>query len=301
VTSWFKWSDLKDSPVFWHRRIPIWLDMQTVLRGGATIDNTSQLDLLGDLPDADGRPVLLACCDEVYFQRFAHQLAASACETSAGLHTHVHIYEPSSRCLEEAAMLRRRLGDGLTISYEPPGRSPYKQASAFFFTSGRFAVAHRILDRNRVPVMAIDVDGIVRRDLEPDISSLAEWDVGLILRPYQRRIWRRVLACAVLLNPTPAGRLFSARLSAAVERVLRRRPPFHSDQLLLHYLCEHGRQHGDALQIVDLGGRWADHEFRSDSLIWTAKGNARKLELVRMTDPVPSRVRQPDDVRIERS
>jgi hypothetical protein len=67
------------------------------------------------------------------------------------------------------------------------------------------------------------------------------------------------------------------------------------DQLLLHYLCEHSRRHGDALRIVDLDERWADHEFRPDSLIWTAKGNARKLELVRMTDPLPSGALHPDD------
>ena len=295
MTRWFKSSDLKDSPVFWHRRIPIWLGAQAVLRGGVTADYAPRLDLLGDLPDADGRPVLLACCDEVYFQRFAHHLAVSACETNAGLHTHVHIYEPSSWCLEDAAKLQRRLGDRLTISYEPPGRSPYKKASAFFFTSGRFAVAHRILDRNRAPVMVIDVDGIVRRDLTAEMSALGAWDVGLILRPHQKRIWRRVLACAVLLNPTPAGRLFSARLAAAAERVLRRRPRFHSDQLLLQYLREYYRRHGDALGIVDLGERWANHDFDPDSLIWTAKGNARKLELVRMTDPLASPALHSDD------
>ncbi|MEZ5833097.1 MAG: hypothetical protein R3D05_18140 [Dongiaceae bacterium] len=284
MTSWFKWSDLKDTPVFWHRRIPIWLATQAVLRGGVTADYVPRLDLRGDLPAADGRPVLLACCDEVYFQRFAQDLAISACEANAGLHTHIHVYEPSARCLEDAAALKHRLGDRLTISYEPPGRSPYKTASGFFFAAGRFAVAHRILEQVRAPVMVIDVDGVVRRDLEPEISALAEWDVGLILRPSRKRLWRRVLACAVLLNPTPAGRLFSARIAAAVERVLRRTPRFHSDQLLLHYLCEHYRRHG-ALRMVDLGERWADHEFHSESLIWTAKGQARKLELSQMLMP----------------
>jgi hypothetical protein len=295
VARWFKSSDLKDSPVFWHRRIPIWLDMQAIYRADVTANFAPRLDLLGDLPDADGRPVLLACCDEVYFQRFAHHLAASACETSAGLHTHVHIYEPSSRCLKDAATLRRRLGERLTISHEPPGRSPYKEACGFFFASGRFAVAHCILERNRAPVMVIDVDGIVRRDLKPEMSSLAGWDVGLILRPHQKRIWRRVLACAVLVNPTSAGRLFSARLAAAVERVLRRRPRFHCDQLLLYYLREHYRRHGDALRIVDLGERWANHDFDPDSLIWTAKGNARKLELVRMAGPLAAGALHSDD------
>ncbi|HET6620610.1 MAG TPA: hypothetical protein VFG64_11775 [Dongiaceae bacterium] len=295
MTRRFKWSDLKDSPVFWHRRIPIWLGAQAILGDGVTADYAPRLDLRGDLPAADGRPVLLACCDEIYFQRFAHHLAVSACETNASLHTHVHIYEPSSRCLEDAARLQRGLGNRLTISHEPPGRSPYEKASKFFFASGRFAVAHRILDRNRAPVMAIDVDGIVRRDLRAEMPSLDEWDVGLILRPSQTRVWRKVLACAVLLNPTPAGRLFSARLAAAVERVLRRRPRFHSDQLLLYYLREHYRRHGDELRIVDLGERWANHDFDLDSLIWTAKGHARKLELVRMAAPLPPGALRPDD------
>jgi hypothetical protein len=290
VSSWFDRKDKKDNPVFWYQRVPIWIGTQAILRTSLTGDDIPSLRFLGDLPNAGGKPVLLACCDEVYFYRFAYHLAISGHQASPGLSTHIHIYDPSSQCLEDAALLRRRLGDRLTFSHEPPGRSPYKMASPYFFTAGRFAVAQHILERNGGPVLVIDVDGIVRRDLQPEIAYLANWDVGLVLRASRRRQWRKVLACAVLLNPTPAGRLFSARFAVAIERVLRRAPPFHMDQIVLHYLCEHYRRHAAALRIADLGERWADHHFHPESLIWTAKGNARKLELAQMATPHTSRL-----------
>jgi hypothetical protein len=284
VARWFKSSDLKDSPIFWHRRAPIWLRAQIGFRSRLQAGQRSGPQLLGDLPEADGKPVLLACCDEVYFYRFARDLAATAHRTSPGVRTHIHIYEPSIRCIDDAAELQRRLGEGMTVSYELTGRSPYRTASPFFFTTARFAIAHHILERNRAPVLMIDVDGAVCSELEPEIRALANWDVGLILRPNQNRIWRRVLACAVLFNPTAEGRRFSARLAAALERVLRSAPRFHIDQIVIYYLCRYCRRHHENVQIIDLGERWADHEFTPESLIWTAKGNARKLELAERTD-----------------
>jgi hypothetical protein len=284
VARWFKSSDLKDSPVFWHRRAPVWLRAQGGFRRGSRTGRGAELRLLGDVPEPDGKPVLLACCDEIYFYRFARDLAASARRTSPGVHMHIHIYEPSGRCIDDAADLRHRLGKGMTISHEPAGRSPYQAASPFFFTTARFAVAHHILERNRAPVLMIDVDGVVCRDLEPEIRALAHWDVGLVLRPNQKRIWRRILACAVLLNPTEQGRRFSAQLSAALARVLRSAPRFHVDQIVTYYLCRYCERHGEHVRLTDLGERWADHEFTPAGLIWTAKGNARKLELAEKTD-----------------
>jgi hypothetical protein len=284
MARWFKSGDLKDSPVFWHRRVPIWLRAQVGFRSRLQTGRRSALQIRGDLPEADGKPVLLACCDEVYFHRFACDLAASARRTSPGVRMHIHIYEPSSRCIDDAMGLQHRLGEGMTVSYELAGRSPYRTASTFFFTTARFAIANHILERSRAPVLMIDVDGIVCRDLEPEIRALAKWDVGLVLRPKQKRIWRRVLACAVLLNPTEEGRWFSARLAAALDRVLRSAPRFHIDQIVIHYLCRYCRRHGENVRITDLGERWADHEFTPEGLIWTAKGNARKLELAERTD-----------------
>ncbi len=284
MARWFKSSDLKDSPIFWHRRAPIWLRAQAGFRSGLQNGQSFELQLLGDLPQADGKPVLLACCDEVYFYRFARDLAASAHRTSPSVHTHIHVYEPSSRCIDDAAELQRRLGEGMTVSYEQAGRSPYGAASPFFFTTGRFAIAHHILEKNRAPILMIDVDGVVCRDLEPEIRALATWDVGLVLRPKQKRIWRRVLACAVLFNPTEEGRRFSARLAAALERALRSAPRFHIDQIVIYYLSRYCLRRGEEVRIADLGERWADHEFTPEGLIWTAKGSARKLDFANKTD-----------------
>jgi hypothetical protein len=211
-------------------------------------------------------------------------LAVSGRQASPDLFTHIHIYDPSSRCLDDAAALRRRLGDQVTFSHEPPGRSPYKKPSPFFFIAGRFAVAQYLLEKTGSPVLMIDADGIVRGNLSPEIRALAGWDIGLILRPSRRHLWRKVLASAVLFNPTPEGRLFAARAAHAIERVMRRAPEFNTDQIMLHYLSEYYRRHGGALRIANLDERWADHNFDPQSLIWTGKGSARKIQLAQMID-----------------
>jgi hypothetical protein len=290
IRSWLDWKDRRDNPVFWFQRLPIWFRTRAALQADPSRNHARGPELLGSLPAPDGEPVLLACCDEIYFERFARQLAASACQASAGLHVHIHLFEPSGRCLEDAALLQHRLGNRLTFSHESAGRSPYPERSPYFFTAGRFAVAHRVLETCGVPVLLIDVDGIVHRDLVPEIESFGACDVGLILRPARKRPWRRVLACAVLLNPTPAGRRFSAQLAAAIEHVLQRAPRFHIDQTILHYLCRYYGRHPDALQLSDLGERWADSRFLPDSLIWTGKGSTRKLELARMAETLPATI-----------
>jgi hypothetical protein len=142
----------------------------------------------------------------------------------------------------------------------------------------------------------IDVDGIVRRDLEREIRALAGSDVGIILRPHQPRIWRRILACAVLLNPTVEGRRFSARLVAALDRILRSAPRFHIDQIVIYYLWRHCRRR---VRIAELDERWADHEFSPTGLIWTAKGNARKLELAEKIGALRADAVSPADVKVE--
>ena len=110
VRSWFDWKDWKDNPVFWFQRVPVWLETQAVARSIRQADNATSLQFVGDVPDSRGEPILLACCDEVYFYRFARHLAASGHQASPDLFIHIHIYEASSRCLEDAAALRRRLG-----------------------------------------------------------------------------------------------------------------------------------------------------------------------------------------------
>jgi hypothetical protein len=130
--------------------------------------------------------------------------------------------------------------------------------------------------------LILDIDGVVRRDLGPELARLADCDIGLIHRAWRKYHWRKVLASAILINPTPAGRLFAVRLSSVLERVLRRAPRFHIDQIAIFYLCQfYGRQSAE-LKVAALGMNWADHLFKSGSLIWSAKGATRKLNLERL-------------------
>jgi len=279
LQTWFVWKKRKDNPAFVFQRLPIWICTWLAMKQRQSADHVQRPDILGDLPAAGGNPVIMACCDDVYFARFANKFVKSIVNTCPNLYVHVHIYHPSRETLEAAAILKREVGHQASFSHELRGRSPYLADNPYFFAAGRFAVAARILAAINAPLLILDIDGVIRRDLGPELTQLATWDIGLIRRASRRYQWRKILAGAVLVNPTPAGRLFAARLSSVIERVLRWAPRFHVDQIVIFYLCQfYGRQSGE-LKIADLGMNWADHLFKNDSLIWSAKGMTRKFDL----------------------
>lgn len=279
LKTWFVWKKRKDNPALIHQRWPIWIKTRLAMQHKSRTDRHPSLQLSGDLPVETAPAIVMACCDEVYFHRFARNFVQSIIDTSPGLGVHIHIYHPSQETLIAASVMQSDFGPAFTVSYEPAGRSPYAGGHPYFFAAGRFAVAHQLMLTLDVPLLILDIDGIARRDLGAGIAALAGYDVGLIQRPWRKFSWRKILASAVLINPTPAGRLFAARLAAAIERVLKSAPRYHVDQIVIYYLCEFYRRQGVQPKIADLGMAWGDHEFGDDSLIWGAKGPSRKLEL----------------------
>jgi hypothetical protein len=269
--------DWRDSPVFpWQlRHISRAVSRAMADRGALSV----RPSLRGTLPDpTDGRPVVLACCDDVYFYRFARQLAFSAVDRSPATRIHLHIYEPGPICIADAEALGKRLHPHLTVSHDGPERNPCGEGPAPYFTGGRFAVAAEILAASPAPLMVIDADGIVRADLAPEFSKIPDCDVGLILRPRRKKPWRRVLACATLFQPTAAGRRLADDLSAAIHLSLQCKPHYHVDQTAMAFLLDAWRQSGLPLRIAELGMTWGDHDFADSSAIWSAKG-ARKREM----------------------
>jgi hypothetical protein len=191
------------------------------------------------------------------------------------------LFEPSALCVADAEMLEARIGRELSISYESGERNPYGRPHPVFFAAGRFMIAKILIERNRVPVMAVDIDGRVRRNLADAIDTLKHHDVGVVWRQSQYRPWRTILASAVFLNTTDQARSFTARLAEALRLSLMKQPTYHIDQATLHYLLHYYSFHQLKLNASNLGLIWCDHQFREDSLIWSAKGK-RKVDLLRL-------------------
>jgi hypothetical protein len=290
------WRERRDNPIFLWRLNSI----KENVRLSCEAESCPELDFAveGTLPDVnEASPILLACGDEIYFYRFARQLALTMKEHSPSTRFHLHLFEPSALCVADAQMLEARIGKQLSISYETGKRNPYGRPHIVFFAAGRFAIARYLIERNHAPVMVIDIDGRVRRDLTDAFDALKHHDVGVVWRRAQYRPWRTILACAVFLNTTEPARLFAARLAEALRLSLMKQPAYHVDQTTLHYLLHYYSFHHLRLTAANLGLTWCDHQFREGSLIWSAKGK-RKADFLRFDTAEAGRIVSGTSVRL---
>lgn len=242
---------------------PIALDQQLVLEGG--------------WPDADDpRPVVFAACDEGYFYRFAQHLALSSAARSPGTRVHLHLYEPTPKCLADADELIRRCGGRLTISREGPARNPFKRPMSFYFAAGRFAVASRMRKQIKAPILMVDADGLVANDLMDGFAGLAPMEAGFILQPENTALYRKILASAIYLG-TAGGEVqeFFTRLADGIGLALAMAGRYHVDQIGIHYALQYCSEQQCGPKIEPLGLEWSDYCFDPNSLIWSTKG-ARK-------------------------
>ena len=146
-----------------------------------------------------------------------------------------------------------------------------------YYTSGRYLVMHHLLAESGAPVLCVDIDGLIRRPLHRAFEQIGSADLTIHFRLHRKEPWRRVLAAAIGVNPTPAGLRFCERMASSIEAVLRQRPVYHIDQTILYYAYSIRRRLGHGVRWQNLPLTWVDYEFSDDSLIWTAKA-ARKQD-----------------------
>ena len=262
---------------FWQQR-RVLRSMRRAFAAGTPIGLDRQLVLEGGWPDPDDtRPVVFAACDEGYFDRFGQHLALSSAARSPGTRVHLHLYEPSAKCLADADELIRRCGGGrLTVSREGPARNPFKRPTSFYFASGRFAVASRMRKQIKAPILMIDADGLVANDLVEGFAGLSQMEAGFILQPENTALYRKVLASAIYLGTTgPEVQEFFTRLADGIGLALAMAGSYHVDQIGIHYALQYCSTHDWCPRIEPLGLEWSDYCFDPNSLIWSTKG-ARK-------------------------
>lgn len=269
-----RWKDRKDNPAYWWQLDVLRRNVRQSV--DADVATESHFLMEGSFPDANEHsPILLTCCDEHYFYRFARQLLISVQRRSPLTRTHIHIYDPSTLCRADAEVMEANIGH-LTISYESSMRNPYTYPTPFFFAAARFAVANFLQERTGAPIMLVDTDGFVLRDLAVPLSSLQSYDLGVIKRNPDSLPFRRVLASAVFFGTSKESCLFARRLSNALRLSLADKPNYHVDQAILYYMLVQYESLKLKLAVTDLPITWGDHNFQEESLIWSAKGRRKR-------------------------
>lgn len=271
-----------------HRmHLRLWLALQVALavRKPCEPCNVHMNFIGGEPPRAHAPGIVLACCDGAYYRRFAPTLIETARRNSPNQHVHVHVYEPDETWKAEAREAAAA-HDKLTLSWEDSRRNPFGDAGRnyIFYAAGRFAVARRIVEQSRSPVLIVDTDGLIVRPLDEPFASFEGYDVGLIRRRTWKP-WQKNLAAALLVEPTQDGIDFIARVADVLHMVLARKPEFHVDQMVIHGVDRAFASSASGLRVYPLTKAFADWEFLPDSYIWSAKGD-RKLEFADLVQRV---------------
>lgn len=237
----------------------------------------------GGWPEADDeRPLLFAACDPAYFDRFAQYLAISSMVRSPATRVHLHVYEPPADFASRAARLAGRWPGRLTISHEPPGRNPYGGPSKFYFAAARFAIAGRLRESLAAPIVMVDADGLVVRDLAPGFEQFGGASAGFIRQFESVAPYRQILASAIYLGVDEGARDFFTRLADAIQLALADRGRYHVDQIAIHYALEWRASRGRPLDVAQVDEAWSDSDFSAGALIWSTRGprKARFEELL---------------------
>lgn len=266
-----------DNAVWWWQQRRVERAVVAAFEAPKPIALDQQLRLDGDWPDpADTRPVVMAACDEGYFERFGQHLALSSAAQSPATRIHLHLYAPSPACLAAIERLKTRCEGRLTVSSEGLERNPFREPKSFYYASGRFAVASRMRTQIAAPILMVDADGLVANSLAAGFEQLRDVEAAFILQPDNDALYRKILASAIYLGIRGEKTAeFFTRLSDGIGLALAQGGHYHVDQIGIHHALEWCRRNNWGPRIDDLDLEWSDYEFRPQSLIWSTKG-ARK-------------------------
>ena len=234
--------------------------------------------ILGEFPEPGQAGIVMCACDERYYERFATDFVLSAEATGERHFVHLHLYAPSARTLDHADRMRRSLAHtNLSYTWEGPEFERYGVEAPIYYTTARYLLMHHLLAASRAPVLCVDIDGLIRRPLHQAFDQIRSADLTIHFRLRRQKTWRRVLAAAIGVNPTPAALQFCERMASSIEAVLHQKPDYHIDQTILYYMYKIRNRLKRTIRWQHLPLSWVDYKFSDDSLIWTAKA-ARKQD-----------------------
>jgi tetratricopeptide (TPR) repeat protein len=167
--------------------------------------------------------VVMAGADGAYFARFGARFARSVrarCGVDGVLH--LHLVHPAPEHLAALAALRAELAP-LRVEWtiERPDLPSAPEARRTYYACARFLRLPQLLRRHRAPLVVLDIDSEVLRDLAPLTAQvIAEGaDLGMIVGD-PGEVWGSCWADHVALAPTPRAAEFAALVAAYIRHFL---------------------------------------------------------------------------------
>jgi hypothetical protein len=233
--------------------------------------------LSGRFPSGVDKGVLFLSCDEHYYRSFGVHLVRSALKNSRGFNVHVHVNRLSAGYRKQLKQFADTQAGGL-LSYTWDDLE-FESLSArrrwYYLAAVRFVRLHQLVEACHAPVLSLDADGVVVKSLEEKFAQMSGRDTGIYLRLANTLDWRKVLASALFVMPTPLGRRYIRDVAVVIACLLSRELHYHIDQLVIYQLWRLYSTREPDFRVVELSQELADWECRDDSYIWSAKGDRK--------------------------
>ena len=221
------------------------------------------------------RLTVFVCCDSIYFERHGLPFARSLDRNSPGTHLHIHLINPD-------AGSKRHLGE-LDLA-----NTAFSHSAEFFDFDGlsaefmrtycasiRFVRQYQLLAASQRPVIAFDVDVLIRGSLEPLRNELVRgsYDCAVHARLKSRKRREKFLLSAFYVSPSRVGLGFLEDLAIRIALpLLQRDAGWYMDQEALYETYRAHRMVGPPVRFYHLPKGLSDWDFDKRSAIWVAKG-----------------------------
>ncbi len=229
--------------------------------------------LQGTSPSGMGVPLIIASGDPAYVQRFAPDLIRSVNAQSTGTDIHIHVIIPDADGAPPA------LPNDLPVHTMTWENEP--NATRVTFTTRRFLRAASFMRTMDRPLILIDMDSVVKKDVAAAKTSLPDFDVALRYQAEEILLPQRVCGGFLTLMPTSGALAFIDMVAAYILHFENNGSALWClDQMaLLAAHCSFSANDSPRLiQIVEVPERFVDwRRHAADSVLWTTKGVRKAL------------------------
>jgi len=225
------------------------------------------------------KPVLYLSCDGNYFSCFGLAMLSSIDLNTTSVDVHLNLINANEAQKRLADEIRRKTRQvQINITYEVfPTDGLSNEAIVGYYGASRFVRYLELLSRYDVPIVNMDVDGLVMNDFAPLLEMAVGKDLVLRGRPGRFEPWNQYAAATIIIAPTANGKLFAELLLKYIGYFLQHNLGFWTlDQMAL-FSCLHQMKQGQRKptmaflndKYIELG------PYTSDGTVWQTAGRTK--------------------------
>ena len=228
----------------------------------------NQPTIHGSFPQKEKKnPLILVSCNLDYYQQYFKNLLSSLNKNSRTTDIHVHLISRE----EPNLSLLNLYNNSLTWEIDDC-------LSNVKFASRRYTLLPIFLNKLNRPIIVLDIDSLVKKDIEEAIKNLPDFDVAMYLRENEIYINQKLAAGICIFSNSQNSILISKAIASYILYFEEKKiDKWFIDQMALtaiHNLYSNNTE----FNIINIPKYFLDWDvYRSESLIWTSKGNNKYL------------------------